>query len=273
MSLDSFAHLYEEATIDIVRHMTQRTLDGHFPPLRSDMTILDLACGSGAVTRAIYERCEAQGLKPPKIFGLDIGPNFIDTFNENKAVRHWDTAEGIACDAPNMEMFSDSTFDIVIMSFGLFAVKDADANKAAAEIHRVLKPGGQAAFTTWRETWVERMFTGANAAVGRPREEIERFTVGKWLKMKVARDVLLAGGFEPRKLQHSTLDDQFSFSNTVEILNRFDTPFWRGVGTDTWTDDQKTRWRSEVEKLITDNEKAKGALPVNAWLFVAEKYK
>ena len=271
MSLNLFAHLYEEATIDIVRHMIQDILDSDLPPLRTEMMILDLACGSGSVTRVIYERCEAQSLQPPRIVGVDIGPNFIDAFNANKAKRHWHTAEGLVGDASNLEMFHDNTFDIIIMSFGLFAVKDAVADKVAAEIRRVLKSQGRAAITTWRETWVERMFTGASAAVGRPEEEIEQFRVGKWLKMETARDVLLAGGFELGKVQHSKLNYDFSFDKTEDILDRFDTPFWRGVGTRTWTEDQKACWRGQIEKLITNEEKVKGKLPANAWLFIAEK--
>lgn len=255
MSLNSFANLYEEATIDIARHMIQQILDNHLPPLQPEMTVLDLACGTGSATRIIYEHCEAQALQPPKIVGVDIGANFIEAFNDKKANRAWHTAEAFIGDASNLEMFLDSTFDIIIMSFGLFAVKDAVADKVAAETHRVLKPRGHAVFMTWRETWVERMFTGASAAVGRPEEEIRQFRIGKWLKMETARHVLLAGGFEMGKVLHSRLDYNLSFDKLQHILDRFDTLFWRGLGTRNWTEDQKLRWRNEIAKLITDEEK------------------
>ncbi len=43
MALNSFAHVYEEATIDCVRETVLNMLDKHIPPLRPDMAILDLA--------------------------------------------------------------------------------------------------------------------------------------------------------------------------------------------------------------------------------------
>ncbi|KAH8878616.1 S-adenosyl-L-methionine-dependent methyltransferase [Thozetella sp. PMI_491] len=211
MGLNSFAHLYEEATIDVARGAVIEILNKHLPPLHPDMHILDLA--------------------PPRITGVDIGPNFIDAFKENKETRGWDTAEPVLCDASSMSMLQDNTFDAVIMNFGLFAVPDAVADKAAAEIRRLLKPGARAFATTWRETWVERMLVGMNKFVGRPEEEWSKMQGGKWLKIETARDTLAAGGFAPRRIQHERRDFEWDFGSKEKLLDNFSSPFWIGIST------------------------------------------
>ncbi|KAF2669634.1 S-adenosyl-L-methionine-dependent methyltransferase [Microthyrium microscopicum] len=271
MSLNSFAHLYEEATIDAARVPILVIIKEHLPPLLPDLHILDLACGSGSVTRVIYEHCEAEHIQPPQITAVDVGPNFIEAFNENKKARNWHTAEGLVGDASDLSMLQDNTFDVVIMSFGLFVVKDAVASKAAGEILRVLKPKGILATTAWKESWVERMLTGLSKAVGRPEDEAPRFNIGKWLKMETTRDTLVAGGFEVDKIQPLTVDYYFTFKTVDEFQGQFSTPFWLGIGAQNWTTEQKEQWRPAIAGLLTENEKETGRVPSHMWLFVAKK--
>jgi len=96
--------------------------------------VLDVACGPGYVAAAAAARGatatgidfssamveEAQGRYP----GIDF---------------HEDDAEGLS--------FSDSSFDAVVMNFGLLHLGRPD--QAIREVHRVLKPGGRGAFTVW----------------------------------------------------------------------------------------------------------------------------
>ncbi|VUC30992.1 unnamed protein product [Clonostachys rosea] len=271
MSLNSFAHLYEEATIVESRKSVLDILDNHAPQLHSEMSILDLACGSGTVTRVIYEQCATKNIKPPRLVGVDIGDMFIDAFNANKKAYGWETAEGFVGDASDLHMCKDNEFDLVIMSYGLFAVADAVANKVAAEIRRVLKPGGRAFFTVWRDNFVSRMLQGANKGVGRPQEEIDRHDLGKWSLAETSHNTLVAGGFEPSKVTHFRHDDTFGTANQNSFLDRFDMPFWKNIGTAAWTDDQKPRWRAEVEKVILKEQEERGGLQANCWIFVAEK--
>ncbi|KAK7214221.1 hypothetical protein V2G26_021399 [Clonostachys chloroleuca] len=271
MALNSFAHLYEEATIVEARRSVLDILDNHVPKIQSDMSVLDLACGSGTVTRIIYEQCSAQNIKPPKVVGVDIGPNFIEAFNENKEVRQWETAKGYVGDASHLHMCSDNEFDLVIMSYALFAVADAVADKVAAEIYRVLKPGGVAAFTVWRDNFISRMFQEASTAVGRPEEEIRRFDPGKWSLPETSHNTLVAGGFKPEMVKHFRHDDTFGILDQSSFVDRFDTPFWQNVGTMAWAEEQKPRWRAEAEKAILKEQQERGALQANCWIFIAEK--
>ena len=73
------------------------------------MHILDLAFGTGSVTKVIYEHHAQPGISPLKITGVDNGQNFITVFKENKAALRWDTVEGVQCDAANMSMFKGGT--------------------------------------------------------------------------------------------------------------------------------------------------------------------
>jgi SAM-dependent methyltransferase len=249
--LTLLAHLYEEATIGTSRDIILQTLADHLPKLQPKMRILDLACGSGSVTRVIYEHCAAHDIQPPQITGVDVGANVAD--------------------ASNMNMLADDTFDVVIMSFGIFAVPDAVADKAAAELYRVLKPGGKTAVTCWRKSWVERMANGAAIAVSRPAGDWRRFNIGKWLKMETTRDTLLAGGFDAGKIQHSTIEYSFRGKNAKDLVDQFSTPFWTGLCTGNWTEEQKGNWTSAVEGLLTQKEKQNAAVRSPIWLFMAEK--
>ena len=94
MSLNAFPFLYEEATWEDASQGIRKLLEG-LPPLRPDMKILDLACGTGSATRVIHDVCRAKNIEPPKVTGVDVGPNFIDAFHENKVKYGWSTAEGI----------------------------------------------------------------------------------------------------------------------------------------------------------------------------------
>lgn len=268
--LNTFAHVYEDAVIDLARDIVMNMINHHLPPIRTEMTILDLACGSGPVTRIIYEHCKAQGIEPPKIIGVDIGPNLIEAYNASVAARDWHTAKGIVGDAANLDMLSDDTFDLVIMNMGLFFLNDF-ADKGAAEIRRVLKPQGIAAVTAWRLSWIQVMVLEANKNIGRPEAETKKLEFGKWDKEEGTRDALIAGGFEPAKLKSSQFDGHFFFDDVEQILDRFDQPLWHAIATATWTEEQKPLWRSEIAKLITEEQKAEGRLPAYSWLFIVEK--
>ena len=114
----------------------------------SDDVVLDVACGAGNATIPAAKSAA-------RTVGLDITPELIEAgrrFAEEAGVEiEW--VEGDAQDLP----FDDASFDVVVSVFGcMFA---PDHAKAAAELARVLKPGGRMVVASWRpEGNVGRMF-------------------------------------------------------------------------------------------------------------------
>jgi SAM-dependent methyltransferase len=110
--------------------------------------VLDVACGTGnaAIPAAVAGAT---------VTGLDITPELLDDARRNAAAAgvevEW--VEGDAQDLP----FGDGSFDVVLSTFGcMFA---PDHRRAAAEIARVLAPGGRFGVIAWRpEGFIARFF-------------------------------------------------------------------------------------------------------------------
>ena len=100
--------------------------------------VLDLATGSGDVAFALQRGLSSN----PKITGLDFCEPMLIQARKKRNQINLDTEkypfiEGDCLDLP----FSDNTFDLVTISFGLRNL--ADREKGLSEMYRVLKPGGR----------------------------------------------------------------------------------------------------------------------------------
>lgn len=100
--------------------------------------VLDVGCGSGTVAITAAR----QGAR---VTGLDITPRMLDLAREDAGIAgvEVDWREG---DAEKMP-FDDASFDVVLSNMGVIFAPDAQA--AADEMLRVLRPGGRLAFTCW----------------------------------------------------------------------------------------------------------------------------
>jgi ubiquinone/menaquinone biosynthesis C-methylase UbiE len=104
----------------------------------ADDVVLDVACGSGNATIPAAKT-------GAKVTGLDITPELIEAGRANAAEAgvEIDWVEGDAQDLP----FDDASFDVVLSVFGcMFA---PDHAKTAAELARVLRPGGRLVVAAW----------------------------------------------------------------------------------------------------------------------------
>jgi ubiquinone/menaquinone biosynthesis C-methylase UbiE len=110
----------------------------HVAKLEPGELVLDVACGTGVVTRAAAERVAPGGA----VAGLDMNPAMLAT--ARAAVRdpsvEWHEAKAEEIPLP------DGSFDAVLCSLGLQFFPDREA--AAKEMRRVLKPGGRVAVAT-----------------------------------------------------------------------------------------------------------------------------
>jgi len=102
--------------------------------------VLELACGTGIVTRRLRDRLAAS----TKLVATDLNEAMMNyasrKFRDDENVE-WKQAD--ATDLP----FSDQSFDAVLCQFGLMFVPDKV--QAMREAHRVLKPGGEFLFNVW----------------------------------------------------------------------------------------------------------------------------
>jgi SAM-dependent methyltransferase len=126
---------------------------------RSGDQVLDAACGTGIIAREVASRIEASG----HVVGLDMNPHML-AVARNAAARAGAAIEWRQGRIEEMP-FGDAEFDLVLCQQGLQFV--SDRAKAAAEIHRVLRPGGRTAIALWRGLDHHPFFSAMQDAVVR----------------------------------------------------------------------------------------------------------
>jgi len=122
------------------------------------MEVLDVACGTG---NASIPAARAGA----RVTGLDFAPALLEIARERSAdaMVEIEFVEGDAQELP----FEDASFDRVVSVFGhMFA---PDHERAAAEMKRVLRPGGTIAFACWTpDGAIGRMFAAITQVVPPP---------------------------------------------------------------------------------------------------------
>ncbi len=105
--------------------------------------VLDVACGTGIVTRVAVERHPNLA----SIVGFDFNASMLEVARANtpKTDIHVEWQQGDMCALP----FPDNAFDVVLCQQGLQFAPDKLA--ALRHMHRVLTSGGRLAFTVWSD--------------------------------------------------------------------------------------------------------------------------
>jgi SAM-dependent methyltransferase len=130
------ATTYEEAVVPaLTREWAPRLVEA--AGIRSDDRVLDVACGTGVLTRAVAEAVEPGGT----VAGLDCDPGMLTIAARAAPGIAWH--RGVAEHLP----FQDAAFDAVVSQFGLMFVQDRSV--ALREMWRVLRPGGRMAVAVW----------------------------------------------------------------------------------------------------------------------------
>jgi ubiquinone/menaquinone biosynthesis C-methylase UbiE len=102
-------------------------------------SVLEIACGSGRVTRHLRKVLPADAM----LWATDISGDMLNIAKREIAN---DNINFQAEDAQNLS-FADNSFDLVICQFGMMFL--SDKRKGFDEVFRVLKPGGKFMFVTW----------------------------------------------------------------------------------------------------------------------------
>jgi len=100
--------------------------------------VLDVACGTGALTRLLAKAVGPGG----RVVGLDLNPDML-AVARRLPVNQVDWRDGSADALP----FEDESFDVVCCAFGLMFFPDQPA--ALREMRRALKGGGRLMVMVW----------------------------------------------------------------------------------------------------------------------------
>ncbi len=105
--------------------------------------VLELAAGTGIVTRKLRDALPADC----ELVASDLNPPMLEVarskFGADESVR-FETIDATNVSQP------DAAFDVVVCQFGVMFFPDKD--RAFAEVHRVLRPGGTYVFNVW-DSW------------------------------------------------------------------------------------------------------------------------
>jgi ubiquinone/menaquinone biosynthesis C-methylase UbiE len=112
--------------------------------LQPGSTVLETACGTGLVTFPVSELIGSGG----KITATDISEEMINIATKKAADRNITNVNFIRMDAEDLSL-DDQAFDTALCSLGIMYYPNPV--QSLTEMHRVLKPGGNAAVSTWGE--------------------------------------------------------------------------------------------------------------------------
>jgi len=102
-------------------------------------SVLELACGTGRVTRHLAKSFPGS----TKITATDINP---DMLAKGKSLVPDSSISWMVADAQDLPL-KDNEFDCAVCQFGVMFIPDKP--KAFKEVHRVVRKGGQFLYNTW----------------------------------------------------------------------------------------------------------------------------
>jgi SAM-dependent methyltransferase len=156
---------------------------------RSPARVLEIACGTGVVTRALVDALPAAA----EIVATDLNPAMIEQASTTGTRRPVEFKQADAMALP----FPDQSVDVIVIEFGVMFFPDK--GKAHAEARRVLRPGGALIFNVWdslaHNEFADACQAGlANLFPDDPPKFLERAPYGYHDAAQIAADVN-AGGF------------------------------------------------------------------------------
>jgi ubiquinone/menaquinone biosynthesis C-methylase UbiE len=109
------------------------------------MSVLDVACGRGAVLLPAAERVGAAG----HVVGVDLSPEMVNRARDAASAAGCDALVDVdVMDAEHLQ-FEHATFDVALCGFGVFFFPRPDV--AVGEMARVVVPGGVVGLSSWAD--------------------------------------------------------------------------------------------------------------------------
>jgi SAM-dependent methyltransferase len=189
-------------------------LSGHISP---EMYVLELGCGTGYYTKELLQT-------GARICAIDISPDLLAIARRNI---HTERVSFVQENAYSMG-FKDNTFDTVV---GSSVLHHLDIDKAMHEVFRVLKPGGQIAFTEPNmlnpQIMIQKNIPYIKQKLGDSLDETAFF---KWQLHRILKKNGFRGiRIEPFDFLHPAIPEMFvpAFEGLNRVLEK--TPFIKEI--------------------------------------------
>jgi len=127
---------YEQLMGRWSKKLAPRFID--FAGLAASEKILDVGCGTGSLTFALAQAADLR-----EVVGIDFSPVFVEAASRQNSDPRISFRQGDACNLS----FEGAAFDRALALLVLHFVPEAD--KAVAEMKRVVRPGGVVAAAVW----------------------------------------------------------------------------------------------------------------------------
>jgi len=151
--------------------------------------VLELACGTGRLTRHIAQRLD----KSARIVATDINPAMLEFAKQqlpNEDIE-WNAVDAVSLPYP------DKSFDLVVVQFGVMFY--SDRTMAYREALRVLRPGGRMLFTCWNRVDMNPAAQATQGVVGQffPVDPPAFYTIPfAYHETVLIREEVLTAGFD-----------------------------------------------------------------------------
>jgi ubiquinone/menaquinone biosynthesis C-methylase UbiE len=160
---DAAADRYDDMALGFWARSGERTIDRL--GLTPGMTVLDVASGTGAAAIPAARRVGPDG----RVVAIDVSPKLL-ALGREKAARaglgHIEFHEGDM----TRTGFPDASFDAVMCVFGISFAPDMEG--FAAELWRMVRPGGRLAITSWGPRLWAPMYDVWRASVRTERPDL-----------------------------------------------------------------------------------------------------
>lgn len=122
----------------IAKKIPQNSLEG-------EVHVMDLACGTGAMTAALYEVLPAAQRDSARVLGADISTDMLEYLAKRGEDEGWKGLETKVVDAKDMEL-PQNVYTHFFITFGVFVMPNGTVQKC----HDATKPGGFIGISVWK---------------------------------------------------------------------------------------------------------------------------
>lgn len=256
------AETYEDAVPivkDIARAVVKRT-----PPITSNSTVLDNACGPGIVTGEIIKELPPNAT--PQLFAADLSPAMLEQLRRHE----WGPkVQSQTMDAQDLQ-FPDDKFTHSFTNFALMAIPDP--LKAVKHIYRTLKPGGTAALTTWKQLGYMAIFHDAQRKVKPDSEYLlgPRAISAEWASDTKLRTTLEEAGFQAKDIEITTETAIMSSDKWGTGLELMKGLLVNDV-VQGWADTEKQEYNAAITEQFEHEKAHPRPTEMVAWVAIARK--